>query len=203
MNIKKLFIAFVFSFVVVSAFAQKPVGTLTLYPRVGMTLSKFTGDKVFFTSSSSIMGGRADAKYKAGIVAGAELQYQMSNAVALSGGVFYSQQGTKFDDMPELDEKLKMEHNNIIVPLMFVATTKYGFSAKVGVQPEILVDSNYKDVMNGFNLSIPVGISYEYRNICLDVRYNIGLTHIYKDQSVNDTSRNGTFMFTIGYGIDI
>ncbi|MBR4925008.1 MAG: PorT family protein [Prevotella sp.] len=202
MNIKKLFIAFVFSFVVVSASAQKPVGTLTLYPRVGMTLSKFTGDKVFFTSSS-IMDGRADAKYKAGIVAGAELQYQMSNAVALSGGVFYSQQGTKFDDVPELDEKLKMEHNNIIVPLMFVATTKYGLSAKVGVQPEILVDSKYKDLMNGFNFSVPVGISYEYRNICFDVRYNIGLTHIYKDQGANDTSRNSTFMFTLGYGIDI
>lgn len=202
MNIKKLFIAFVFSFVVVSASAQKPVGTLTLYPRVGMTLSKFTGDKVFFTSSS-IMDGRADAKYKAGIVAGAELQYQMSNAVALSGGVFYSQQGTKFDDVPELDEKLKMEHNNIIVPLMFVATTKYGLSAKIGVQPEILVDSKYKDMMNGFNVSVPVGLSYEYKNVCLDVRYNIGLTKIYKDQGASDTSHNGTFMFTLGYGIDL
>lgn len=202
MNIKKLIIAFAFSYVFVSAFAQKPVGTLTLYPRVGMTLSKFTGDKVFF-SSGGIADGRADAKYKAGIVAGAEMQYQMSNAIALSGGVFYSQQGTKFDDVPDLDEKLKMEHDNIIVPLLLVATTKYGISAKVGVQPEILVDSKYKDVMNGFNVSVPVGISYEYRNICLDVRYNIGLTKIYKDQGANDNARNSTFMFTVGYGIDL
>lgn len=202
MNIKKLIIAFAFSFVFVSAFAQKPVGTLTLYPRVGMTLSKFTGDKVFFTSRG-IMDGRADAKYKAGIVAGAELQYQMSNVVALSGGVFYSQQGTKFDKVPDLDEKLKMEHNDIIVPLMLVATTKYGISAKIGIQPEILVDSKYKDIMNGFNVSVPVGISYEYRNISLDVRYNIGLTKIYKDQGANDNARNSTFMFTVGYGIDL
>ena len=106
MNIKKLFIAFVFSFVVVSAFAQKPVGTLTLYPRVGMTLSKFTGDKVYYGYG---VENYADAKYKAGIVAGAELQYQMSDVVALSGGVLYSQQGTKFDKVPEVDEKLKME----------------------------------------------------------------------------------------------
>ena len=96
-----------------------------------------------------------------------------------------------------------MEHNDIIVPLMLVATTKYGISAKIGVQPEILVDSKYKDMMNGFNVSVPVGLSYEYKNVCLDVRYNIGLTKIYKDQGANDTSHNGTFMFTLGYGIDL
>ena len=96
MNIKKLFIAFVFSFVVVSAFAQKPVGTLTLYPRVGMTLSKFTGDKVYYGYG---VENYADAKYKAGIVAGAELQYQISNVVALSGGIYTPEElnGRKVD----------------------------------------------------------------------------------------------------------
>ena len=200
MNIKKLLIAFVFSFVVVSAFAQKPVGTFTLYPRVGMTLSRFTGDKVYYGYE---IENTAEAKYKAGLVAGVELQYQTSNVFALSGGVLYSQQGTKFDKVPEVDETLKMEHNDIIVPLMLVATTKYGISAKIGVQPEIKVGSKYKEVMNGFNVSIPVGVSYEYKNVCLDVRYNIGLTHIYKDQDPNDTSHNSTFMFTLGYGIDL
>lgn len=200
MNIKKLLIAFVFSFVVVSAFAQKPVGTFTLYPRVGMTLSRFTGDKVYYGYE---IENTAEAKYKAGLVAGVELQYQTSNVLALSGGVLYSQQGTKFEDVPGIDEKLKMEHNDIIVPLMIVATTKYGISAKIGVQPEIKVGSKYKEVMNGFNVSIPIGVSYEYKNVCLDVRYNIGVTHIYKGQDNYDTSHNSTFMFTLGYGIDL
>lgn len=200
MNIKKLLIAFVFSFVVVSAFAQKPVGTFTLYPRVGMTLSRFTGDKVYYGYE---IENTAEAKYKAGLVAGVELQYQTSNVFALSGGVLYSQQGTKFEDVPGIDEKLKMEHNDIIVPLMIVATTKYGISAKIGVQPEIKVGSKYKEVMNGFNVSIPIGVSYEYKNVCFDVRYNIGVTHIYKDQDNYDTSHNSTFMFTLGYGIDL
>ncbi|MEE3383867.1 MAG: porin family protein [Prevotella sp.] len=200
MNVKKLFIAFVFSFVVVSAFAQKPVGTFTLYPRVGMTLSRFTGDKVYYGYE---IENTAEAKYKAGLVAGVELQYQTSNVLALSGGVLYSQQGTKFEDVPGIDEKLKMEHNDIIVPLMLVATTKYGISAKIGVQPEIKVGGKYKEVMNGFNVSIPIGVSYEYKNVCFDVRYNIGVTHIYKDQDNYDTSHNSTFMFTLGYGIDL
>lgn len=200
MNIKKLLIAFVFSFVVVSAFAQKPVGTFTLYPRVGMTLSRFTGDKVYYGYE---IENTAEAKYKAGLVAGVELQYQTSNVFALSGGVLYSQQGTKFEDVPGIDEKLKMEHNDIIVPLMIVATTKYGISAKIGVQPEIKVGGKYKEVMNGFNVSIPIGVSYEYKNVCFDVRYNIGVTHIYKDQDNYDTSHNSTFMFTLGYGIDL
>ena len=38
-----------------------------------------------------------------------------------------------------------------------------------------------KEVMNKVDFSIPVGISYEYKNFILEARYSIGLTDIYKE----------------------
>ena len=51
------------------------------------------------------------------------------------------------------------------------------------------------------NFSIPVGLAYEYHNVALDVRYNIGITSVYKAPS--DKIRNSTFTFTLGYGINL
>lgn len=56
-----------------------------------------------------------------------------------------------------------------------------------------------------FSLSLPVGVSYEYKNIVADFRYSIGLT----DQSKNgdtyvgsdssSSTHNSTFALTLGY----
>lgn len=45
------------------------------------------------------------------------------------------------------------------------------------------------------NISIPVGVSYEYMNVILDARYNIGLTKL------NDVEhpKNNFLTFTVGY----
>lgn len=55
--------------------------------------------------------------------------------------------------------------------------------------------------LHTFDLSIPVGISYEYANVVLDFRYNIGLTKIYKFDS--DNCRNKVFAFSIGYKFNL
>ena len=143
-----------------------------------------------------------DAKFKTGFTAGAELQYQLSDIIALSGGVIYSEQGTKFGSIEGIDD-VEIKHNDINVPLLFVLTTKYGFSLKAGLQPEFRGSDKVDKIINEVNLYIPVGIAYEYRNVCLDLRYNFGMTHIYKDQSQYDKSHNGTIMLTLGYGIDL
>lgn len=53
-----------------------------------------------------------------------------------------------------------------------------------------------KDNIKTFDFSIPVGISYEYANVVLDARYNIGLTKVYKD---SEKGRNSVFQITLGY----
>ena len=133
------------------AFAQKSPGTLTLYPRVGMSFSKFCGDKIY-TDILNSAGGHVDAKFKTGFTAGAELQYQLSDIIALSGGVIYSEQGTKFGSIEGIDD-VEIKHNDINVPLLFVLTTKYGFSLKAGLQPEFRVSDKFDKILNEVNLS--------------------------------------------------
>ena len=50
-----------------------------------------------------------------------------------------------------------------------------------------------------FDLSVPVGLSYEFMDIVLDCKYNIGVT----DVLMNTSGRNSVFQITLGYRFDI
>lgn len=66
-----------------------------------------------------------------------------------------------------------------------------------------MINSNADKILNKVNLSIPVGLAYEWNHIALDVRYNIGLTKVYKASDIDNTSKGSTFQLTIGYAFDI
>ena len=201
---RKLFALLILWLPVLQLSAWKEPGTTTIYPRVGFNLSKFSGDKIY-TGINTFDGvaGTIPARYKVGFTVGAEAQHQFSNALAGSIGLLYSQQGTAFKKTSDTELDFKIKENNLIVPVMLVATTKYNIDLKLGLQPEFRVSKAFDKVLNKVSLSIPVGISYEYRNVALDLRYNIGVSHVYKEQSSYDTSRGQTVMLTLGYGIDL
>ena len=201
---RKLFALLLLWLPVLQLSAWREPGTTTIYPRVGFNLSKFSGDKIY-TGINTFDGvaGTIPARYKVGFTVGAEAQHQFSNALAGSIGLLYSQQGTAFKKTSDIEFDFKMKENNLIVPMMLVATTKYNIDLKLGLQPEFRVSKAFDKVLNKVSLSIPVGISYEYRNVVLDLRYNIGVSHVYKEQSSYDASRGQTVMLTLGYGIDL
>ena len=60
-----------------------------------------------------------------------------------------------------------------------------------------LLFTNKEVTLNKFDLSIPVGLSYEYNRVTLDARYNIGLTKLYS--GIDDSSRNSVITVTLGY----
>lgn len=201
---RKLFALLLLWLPVLQLSAWKEPGTTTIYPRVGFNLSKFSGDKIY-TGINTFDGvaGTIPARFKVGFTVGAEAQHQFSNALAGSIGLLYSQQGTAFKKTSDIELDFKIKENNLIVPVMLVATTKYNIDFKLGLQPEFRVSKAFDKVLNKVSLSIPVGISYEYRNVALDLRYNIGVSHVYKEQSSYDVSRGQTVMLTLGYGIDL
>ena len=192
---KKTIITIMLAIVSMATFAQKEPGSFTLYPRIGINFSSMSNSSLYE------MGEKEDIEHKShfktGLVAGAELQYQINNILALSGGALYSQQGEQYDDIED-SGTVKFHQNNLIIPICAVATTKYGISFRLGIQPEIKLSAD--NIMNkDFNLSIPLGLSYEYKNINLDLRYNLGLT----DATRFTDSKNRTIMLTIGYGIEL
>lgn len=183
-----------------SANAQNEVGQVTLMPKAGINISTITGSG-------------SDKKSKVGLVAGAEFEYGVAQNFDITAGVLYSMEGAKIGDA-----KFNMDYINI--PILANYYVVPGLAVKAGIQPAFNVRKkasyngntvNIDDVMNAvldwagagvetgvktFNLSIPVGLSYEYQSFVLDARYNIGVTKLFKNA---DQGRNSTFSITLGY----
>ena len=179
-----------------ATFAQKEPGTLTLYPRVGVNFSQFANSEIYSGDSNTFI----ESDFKPGLVMGVEGEYQLNNHFALSGGVLYSQQGEQYDLPSEKGGLDKLKYDNINIPLLAVYTTRIGLSVKCGIQPEFIINNpDFK--ARKANLSLPLGLSYEYKNICFDLRYNLGLTNVMDLPGQN--AKNRTIMLTLGYGIKL
>ena len=178
----------------VAAFAQRPVGSLTVQPKIGMNFATLTKAD--------------DSESRIGLVAGAELEYQLSDIFSISGGALYSQQGCEWsEDGSTMTNKL----DYINIPILANVYVVKNLAVKVGLQPAFNVNSKQKaskgdasaqDALDGtktFDCSIPVGLSYEYKNFVIDGRYNFGLTKINKHAD----SKNSVFQITLGYKLDI
>ena len=180
-----------------SANAQFEAGTFTLQPKVGMNLSKITHD---------------DAKYKVGLAAGFEGQYQINDWFGLAAGVMYQQKGSK--DKNWDDVKYNTEYIDIPVMAKFYVTK--GLSINAGLQPGFLTKAKFKydgaeidikDDLNSFSFEVPVSIAYELpMGLVIEARYNFGATNVGKDFDYSNKTyakslenKNEVFQLTLGY----
>ena len=178
----------------VAAFAQRPVGSLTVQPKIGMNFATLTKAD--------------DSESRIGLVAGAELEYQISDIFSISGGALYSQQGCEWSEDGRTETN-KLDYINI--PVLANVYVVKNLAVKVGLQPAFNVNSKAKasqgdssvqgsiEGIKTFDFSIPIGLSYEYKNIVIDGRYNFGLTKVSKYAD----SKNSVFQLTLGYKLDI
>lgn len=176
---------------------------------------------------------KVDGGTTAGFAAGAEASYQASKSFALTAGLIYSQQGAQRDGSMKFGEvsaenkdKLNLAYLNI--PILANVYLFKGFAVKAGIQPGFLLSAKQKsdnsatgfangskedheehdckDYFNSFDFAIPVGISYEFSNIIIDARYNIGITDVYKSDKIEKNEKNGkngVFQLTVGYKINL
>lgn len=189
---KKMILTAVVLLSSVAIFAQRAVGTVSLKPQVGVVGATMTEFK--------------NTKMKVGFTAGAELEYQVSDIFSLSGGVMYAQEGVKFDTGVDFkignkkfevkDAKTNLAYIN--VPVMANVYVVPGLAVKLGVQPAFAVDKDGTDA-KGFDLAIPVGLSYEFSNVVIDGRYNWGVTKVFDKPD----AKNSVFQVTLGYKFDL
>lgn len=206
---KKIMMIAAMMIAAISANAQNEVGQITLQPKVGINLSTITGKTVAGTES----------KAKVGLVAGVEGEYGVAENFSVTAAVLYSMEGAKVKSTQNSDVAVKANLDYINIPILAQYYVIPGLAVKAGIQPAFNVRKNVKvDLPSGipaayvdevndmaddvkgkiksFNLSIPVGLSYEYQSFVLDARYNIGVTKLAKD---SDEGRNSTFAITLGY----
>ena len=181
----------------VGANAQHREGDYSIQPRIGVTFSTLTNTD--------------DAKMKLNLAYGVEFEHYITEQFSVAGGLLFTNQGTKFNDDSALNNyycAVPLTANYYVLP---------GLALKAGLQPAFRVKTNMKangqtydidkvmeylfedtDVkMNKFDLSIPVGLSYEYNGITLDARYNFGVTKLFS--GIDDAVRNQVITITLGY----
>ena len=196
---KKLFVIAALMVATLSANAQQ----MFIKPMVGGTLATLTGD----TEGN---------KMKLGLVAGAEFGYNINDMFAVTAGALVSMQGAKSDDTPLIkDVSTTLTYLNI--PVLANVYVAPGLAIKAGLQPGFLLSQKAKgdmlignnsweefektgtDGMKKFDLSIPLGLSYEISDFVIDARYNLGLTNI--NDGNDEKVKNGVIMLTVGYKI--
>lgn len=178
---KKIVLAAVMLLSSVSMFAQQEVGSLTIQPKVGLNVSNVT---------------KTHGDTRIGVVAGAEAEYQLGDIYSIAVGLLYSSQGNKQTvDLPVLGKaSVTWAPSYLNIPVVANVYVVKNLAVKLGVQPGFCVAKD-KLKANTFDLSIPVGLSYEYKNFVLDGRYNFGVTNIAKGVD----TKNSVFQFTLGY----
>lgn len=195
---RKLFFIITLTIACLAANAQDKAGVTTIYPRVGLSLSKFHGDKIYYGQN---FDEYVDAKMKTGFTGGVEVQHMFTDILGASIGALYSQQGTKYEPLPQEEyENLSIDLDYINIPILLVASTNVGISLKAGIQPEIRIGDKYSAVMDRVSFAIPVGISYDMGHFSIDLRYNLGMSRTWKQMGY---VKNHTIMLTLGYGIEL
>lgn len=220
-----------------SAMAQQPeVGTVSIIPRIGLSIANLPGDNVF-VGVSDVTNMPFSPRYKAGFTGGIDIDWQFSNDFSLMVGAHYAQQGCSYSNN-SIETSTSganktgtgysdwsTQLNYINVPLVLNAYIAPGFALKAGFQAGFAVSgkmkytstdytvdkngdctfSSPKDVEYNLNstmkkvcFSIPVGFSYEFSDVLIDARYNIGLTPF---QQIGDYkgSKNRVFTVSAGY----
>ena len=172
-----------------------------------------------------------DIKNKVGFTIGVEGQYQFTSVVGLSLGVFYTQEGATYNTKGYLSnsdgvkfsikDDLKIHLNCFTVPVLANVYVWKGLGLKAGLQPEFAIEKKTKgDVtmefegqafksessdadIKSFSLSLPIGMSYEYKHVVADLRYSFGLTDLHKNKDAgiggNSSAHNRVLTFTLGY----
>lgn len=212
-----------------ASFAQSKAGTWSVIPHVGVSIASLThqsgGIEVGDNQSQELK-----PQARPGFTGGVDVMYQASDNIGLSIGLSYVQAGCKYKDVDDNgviwhDHYDRMDY--ISVPLLAHSYIAPGLSINVGVAPSFLIYGKYhagmlsydldadghrtnvqeaeidQDIKKGlrkFALSIPVGISYEYENVVLDARYNVGMLNVYKHGL---SARNKVFEVSVGYKFDL
>ena len=221
MLMKKIMMIAAMMVAAVSANAQFEPGTFSIQPKAGATISWLSN----MPSNSEVSKAPT-----VGAIFGAEAEYQLTEQFSVAAGVNYAQQGSGFDDYSikygdyESSVKdIKYELGYINVPVVANFYVFKGFAIKAGIQCGFLAsakfkytasennagnkktvdfDEDIKDECSKFDLSVPLGVSYQVPTvpIVIDMRYNLGLLKVNKESEAgHDDMKNNMIQLTVGY----
>jgi len=198
---KKIFLSLIMMVSSIASFAQYEAGTFSIRPEFGFTEAQF-----IMTEEHKSDLYYSESRYKTGLTAGVELDYQIKKWLGISAGALYSQQGAR--GRKGVDIKLKYDY--LTVPVLANFYPCKGLGLKIGLQPAYLLSAKMtgdekqsytfsKNDIRNWDLQLPVGISYEFQGVIVEGRYSIGLVDILKDNNKKTSMHNSYGQITVGY----
>ncbi len=185
----------------VTLLAQHDEGDFTIQPKVGLNIATLSD------------ADKAIAHFHLGL----EAEYMFTDKFSVGFGAMLSNQGAKYNASGALG-RYEIDLDYVQVPILANYYILPGLAIKTGIQPGFkmrakakfddhkidldqlyglynnVTDDNTK--VGSVDISIPVGISYEYKNIVLDARYFWGLTKVLNR---GEAFYNRVFMLSLGY----
>ncbi len=177
-----------------SCHAQKRAGQWSVIPRVGIAFANVSGEDDAYDPSGTLM----DSKVKVGVVAGADVEYQLTDILAFSVGAYYQRLGSRYKDSDLSDAAAgtytvwanqRRHRDYLSVPVMahFYVSPKLlpGLAVNIGVQPQVKV--NAKNHYEENEVTIGRDGSYTY--------------NISGDELSEDSEQTKGFDFSIPVGL--
>lgn len=165
---RRLFLLFLFVLTLFGAQAQPKWGTWSVVPHVGVSFANLTNEAIYLIDIST-----SHSQTRIGFSGGADVYYQLTDKLALSGGVAYTQAGCNFKDIPaDLSAKSgTVFHDSyfnldyVDVPLLAHVYISKGLAFSLGCQPSFLTKATAHAEMQGYETDGKGGIKYDKNEV--------------------------------------
>lgn len=189
--------------------SAKKYRKFSVFAKAGIQLVNIFGDKQFTENGTGIFGPNI----------GVAFEYRPTTRWAIQPEVVFSMQGVKYKQFYASSayyyttESVTTNYLNIpVLAKFYIIPGK--LSVEFGPQLGICVHNNYegnstKDFYNRCSFSLAWGLSYYKRRLMIQIRYDMGMTNVYKSKFFEDFSagtivgqkinnRLGTLQINIG-----
>ncbi|MEG0795370.1 MAG: porin family protein [Odoribacter sp.] len=182
-----------FSVAILLIFSAKAQMDITIGPKVGFNVTNITN---------------FDMKNKLSVHLGGFAEFRFTDFLAIQPELLYSRQGTR----DKIDgDKYKLRVNYLNIPMLAKLYVLNDLSIDLG--PELGFALNAKSKRksgdttvktkikenNTVVLNFAVGISYNWDNLMLSARYNIGLSNVMDKDKCDGNNKNHVFQLSAGY----
>ena len=165
---RRLFLLSLFVLSVFAVQAQPKWGTWSVVPHVGVSFANLTNDAIHVADDRI-----SHSQTRIGFSGGADVYYQLTDKLALSGGVAYTQAGCNFEDVPaDLSARSgTVFHDSyfnlgyVDVPLLAHVYISKGLAFSLGFQPSFLTKATAHAEMQDYETNESGGIKYDKNEV--------------------------------------
>ena len=165
---RRLFLLCLFVLTLFGAQAQPKWGTWSVVPHVGVSFANLTNEAIYVLYS-----GTSHSQTRIGFSGGADVYYQLTDKLALSGGVAYTQAGCNYKDVPaDLSAKSgTVFHDSyynlgyVDVPLLAHIYISKDLALSIGCQPSFLTKATSHTEMQDYETDGKGGIKYDKNEV--------------------------------------